>query len=247
MGVKSTFLFRTHYDGDQRSLLPNIEVLRGSACEISLHSAALSHRKPGALAREIAAFAEISGARPQGVRHHSLKFKVPDTWTIEASEGLEYDTTFSSLEFFGFKGGVCFPYHPFNESRIPILELPTSFMDWTALKRNERGERLATILDELLNIVRENHGLLVVNFHNTYLNSETFPDVFAAYVNLIRDIKTAGYWVATASECAKWWNSRTSSKSILRIEDKKVKGETSVPLVCLDNNGSFEIEIQQVP
>jgi hypothetical protein len=158
---------------------------------------------------------------------------VPSTWELESSAGLDYDATFSYNRFFGFRGETCFPYHPFGERRLPLLELPTSFMDWTALNRGLRGGSVEKILDVIMEGVELYHGLLVVNFHNTYLNRETFPDVLGLYEGLIERVSSRGYWTTTAESCSSWWKRREAATPQVSPEGGKPWASGDIPVEVL--------------
>ena len=241
-GAKSTFLFQTDYGQENSFVEPSLKLLKAEGCEIGLHAAHLSHMREEALRSELKAFNSMTGLSPHGIRYHILKFKVPDSWLMQSSLGLLYDATFSYTDFFGFRGGVCFPYHPFAERRLPVTELPTGFMDWTALKRKVRGRRLKNLLRDVMNKTVTHHGAIVVNFHNTYLNKDTFPDVLEAYEWLLREASKNGYWMATAQQCVEWWNFRASCKPQVQLEGGKViKAKTQIPLVVASEGQDFTL------
>lgn len=213
-GFRSTFLFMTTYGKDEaRYLQPSLNAVRDAGSEIALHASESSHKDAEAMSVEMDAFREKVGSYPKGLRHHILKFQPPHTWEIECQFGLEYDATFGYNRFFGFRAGTCFPFHPFTSTaRLPILELPTGFMDWTALHRSNDPSKFGEFLQLAKERVEAFGGLLVVNFHNTYLNEETFPSVIGEYRSLLGDIRDKGYWVTTAAECARWWARRSMEK-----------------------------------
>ena len=102
---------------------------------------------------------------------------------------------------------------------MQIVELPTGFMDWTALHRNLRGPKLESMLMQVKEVVERYHGVLVVNFHNTYINSDTFPDTYDSFVSLLKSITIDGYWIASAEECARWWEYRALTKLDPQLDD----------------------------
>jgi hypothetical protein len=161
---------------------------------------------------------------------------------MQSTFGILYDATFSHTEFFGFRGGTCFPYHPFAERRLGVTELPTGFMDWTALKRKIRGARMRNVLGEIVSKTVSYHGAVVVNFHNTYLNKDTFPDVLENYEWLLKEATKNGYWIATAQQCVEWWNYRSSCMPQLQLEGGKViRARTQVPLTVESEDQGFTL------
>jgi hypothetical protein len=220
-GFRSTFLFINRYDArDEAYFERSLKLVKDGGSEIALHASESSHKTAEAMEAEMEAFRGRAGFYPRGLRHHILKFQAPETWVIESKFGLEYDATFGYNRFFGFRAGSCFPFHPFTATgRIPILELPTGFMDWTALHRSDDSSKFGDFLRLAQRRVEEFSGALVVNFHNTYLNRETFPFVIEEYESLLRDVREKEYWVATAAECATWWGRRSSEQIEPRMLD----------------------------
>lgn len=233
-GFKSSFYFQTSYEKGQALAEESIRALKEKEFEIGLHGYHSSHKDGAALKSELAKFHAMVGTAPEGLRYHILKFKVPETWLLEHEAGLRYDATFAYNEYYGFRSGVCFPYHPFSDKRLPILELPTGFMDWTSLHRKDRGEKAMSMLRAVKTGAEKYHGLLVVDFHNTYLNKDSFPDIYNAYENLLNEISAEQYWVATAAECAKWWQRRASAKPNPKLDgsDQPIFEQTGIPLVA---------------
>ena len=226
-GFKSTFLFQTSYGRADLYLERSAKMLREESFEIALHGAGNSHKDKNALHEETRALRKKTGVEPRGIRYHILKFDVPGTWEIEASAGILYDATFCFNRFFGFRAEICFPYHPITDSRLPIVELPTCFMDWTSLHRNQNEKEQQKVLNRELETVLQYHGALVVNFHNTYLNEMTFPTVFRTYRSLLTTVSARGLWVATAEECVRWWTLRADTQIRPRLEGKDVRYDRS--------------------
>jgi len=220
-GFRSTFLFMNRYEArDEAYFQRSLKMVKDGGSEVALHASESSHKTADAMDAEMKAFRERTGSYPRGLRHHILKFQAPETWVLESKVGLEYDATFGYNRFFGFRAGSCFPFHPFTATaRIPILELPTGFMDWTALHRSDDSSKFGEFLQLAKGRVEEYQGALIVNFHNTYLNKETFSFVIEEYESLLRDVREKGYWVATAAECATWWERRSLEQIEPRMLD----------------------------
>lgn len=225
--LKSTFFFRTEYPGAAESAQDSVSLLRKEGFEVALHASRSAYAEGASLQAELDEFRAKFGADTAGVRHHILKFEVPSTWLLETEAKMQYDSTFAFNRFFGFRSEFCLPYHPFDQTRLPILELPLSFMDWTAFHRGRRGMNFRGALQEVKRSVDKNHGVLVVNFHNTYLNRETFPDVVDAYEWLMDETIRDGYWITTARDCADWWAFRSANRPEVRMEDGGVLTESS--------------------
>jgi hypothetical protein len=230
LNFKSTFMFKTKYPEDKDFQKKVLEV-KESDCEIGLHAARKSHKDPMILEEEKKLMEETIKTKIYGIRHHHLKFNVPKTWRYEEKLGFEYDASFSYNECLGFRGRVCYPYHPFDEAqkeKFRILELPTSFMDWTVLSHGFGFENSLKRIYELMEVIENNNGCLVVNFHNTYINKKTFPTISKLYLKLLNEIKRRGYWVAKAKECHEWWIRRENVKIQIILEGGKLKMKSSL-------------------
>jgi len=243
-GCKSTFLFQTSYGANDSLLEKSAKLLRKESFEIALHGTRDSHREKEALRNEVRLLGEKTGIEPCGIRYHILKFDVPRTWELQASVGVSYDATFCFNRFFGFRAEICFPYRPLVGSRLPLVELPTCYMDWTSLHRNQSGKEQQRVLENELESVMRYHGALVVNFHNTYLNEMTFPAVLRTYKWLLNEISARRLWVATAEECVRWWNHRASTQIHPRFEGKEVRYDKSDLDIIVESDGN---EVLVVP
>ena len=248
LGCKSTFLFKTEYQETEKKFLDQslglLKKQQEQGFEIALHASHSSHKNLEALESELSIFRGKVGRDPAGIRHHILKFIAPQTWKLEVEKGIAYDATFSHNEFFGFRSEVCYPYHPFAEAeRLPLVELPTSFMDWTLLNRKRRGRLAESTLQQVKECVEKYNGVLTVNFHNTYINQDTFPDILALYSSLLKQVASDNYWVATAFECVRWWNERASASPKPRITSDREITAIRTP-VELDVNGPNDFSVK---
>ncbi|MEM3638086.1 MAG: hypothetical protein QXX17_00505 [Conexivisphaerales archaeon] len=215
-GIPSTFFLRPTYDNSQHMLDKVIKLFDDSHFEFGLHSTGSAYRRKETMATQLKEFKHNIGRLPSGIRTHILKFNVPETWELENELGMQYDASFYYNEYFGFRCEICYPFHPLVPNRLPIVELPTSFMDWTALHRKYKGESIKRVLEKIMTSVERYNGLLVVNFHNSYLNKEAFSDIWDTFEWVIQRAKHSGYWFATAEQCVNWWKRRTAAdKSIL--------------------------------
>ncbi len=212
-GVKSTFLFRNTYADGQGELRAAVSLCKESGCEVALHAARGSHRDSAAMIREKEAMEEFIGTRVLGLREHALKFDQERTWRCIEEGRFTYDMTRGVNEKWGFVDGLCHPFHPLRAdgTRYSFVEIPTCLMDWSIIHAGLRYDELKSEIDRLKERVLRLRGCMCVNFHNTYIDPEVFPDVERAYKYLIMECKAAGFWVATAGECARWWESRGSS------------------------------------
>jgi hypothetical protein len=112
--------------------------------------------------------------------------------------------------------------------RLNILEIPTAFMDWTALKRRFTNDACQSVLRKMMDTVEEYNGCFAVNFHNTYLNRETFKEIYDAFLWVIDKALDRQYWLTTAYECSNWWRTRSSIKLEFKLEEEAIVGISSL-------------------
>jgi len=238
--IRSSFFFLIKYEGYHTEFLDVLKALRKEGFEIGLHGSGSSYKDAGLLKREKMKLGEYANAEIEGIRQHRLKFLIPFTWEYQEEAGFIYDTTLSYNNKFGFRSGICFPYHPINilkGRRFSILEILPAFMDWTVLFKKMSYNESIEIITKLEQVVEKFNGCLMMNFHNTYQNEETFPEICKLYSETLKDVKKRGYWVTTAKECCLWWLKREKTNIDLTLEDNIIKGKTSTyPLPIIIEN-----------
>ena len=239
--VRSTFFFLANYDAYQQEFLKILKILRKEKIEIGLHGSFSSYKNLDLLKTEKDKLEGYVNAKLKGVRQHELNFLTPLTWEYQEKAGFAYDLTFYYSTRFGFRSGLCFPYHPIDiakSKKFSLLEIPTSFMDWTVLSKTY--DELLKILEKLEQVVEKYKGCLAMNFHNTYLNGETFPEMEKFYAHVLDDLKERNYWLTTAEECYAWWTKRENTRVDATIRDNVIKGKTSghpLPVIIEHNDG----------
>ncbi|AKB30497.1 hypothetical protein MSSIT_3778 [Methanosarcina siciliae T4/M] len=236
--IKSSFYFFSDYGKFHRDFVKSLDQIKKAKCEIGLHGSLNSFQSPKMLIQEIEALEELTETKIFGERQHTLNFRIPHTWRYQDQIGLDYDHTFYYNDKFGFRAGLCHPYHPFdpfNYIKFNLLEIPTSFMDFTAIVNQLTLDEQKEVINKLGTTVEKYHGCLVVNFHNLYIHEKRYPSVFRLYKYTLDYIKKNGYWVATARECAQWWRKRETANLDVKLVDNilQVISDTSLPL-CIE-------------
>jgi hypothetical protein len=237
--VKSSFYFFQDYCDDEHEGFINVlNRLKKENFEVGLHSNSTSLEQ---LEREKQELEKNLNGKIVGTRQHTLKFSVPQTWQYQ-EKLLDYDLSFYRNEDFGFRAGLCFPYRPLNTSSI--IEIPTSFMDWTALHKKMTYDQIKEELSKIFVQIENYNGCLVLNFHNEYFNKITFPHIYKTFIDILGYIQK-DYWVTTARECVAWWKRRESAKIDLHIENNIIIGSSSdkIPLIVEYNGKSKSITV----
>lgn len=243
--IRSSFYFFSDYGQYQRDFIKSLERIKKTGSEIGLHGSLNSFQSPVLLKQEIEELEKLTKTKVHGERQHTLNFLVPHTWRYYDEIGLDYDLTFYYNDKFGFRAGVCHPYHPFDAltyKKFNIVEIPTSFMDYTAIFQRLSLYEQENVLSELKRVVEKYHGCLVLNFHNMYITERHYPDIVKLYRSTLDYVKQNDYWIATAHECAQWWRKRESVKIDLSIREMVLYGKTSnaIPLHIEMPNGKIK-------
>lgn len=245
--IKSTFYFLSKYPYEKPFMcLPEyiygeyfiklLNIVKSKGCEIGLHGSPETASNPKLLAEEkkkleIAVKTEVTGQR-----QHTLNFMAPETWMFLENNGFRYDTTFSYNTKFGFRTGICYPYHPFdkkNNKKFKILEIPMSYMDSIGYQyRNYTAYQHLSVINKLMNTVEKYNGFLVINFHNAYINKRLYPEIYKPFLETLNYVSEKNYWIVTARECAEWWLKRENAKLEVDFENEKIIGKStlSVPI-----------------
>lgn len=250
-GIKSSFYFLSNYGKYSRDFLKVLEKIKKAGFEIGLYGSLHSFQSPKLLKKETEELEKLTKTKIHGERQHTLNFLVPHTWRYQDEIGLDYDCTFYYDDKFGFRSGICYPYHPFDaftHKKFNVLEIPTSYMDWTGLSHNLSLYEQKNVFNELKKVVEEYHGCLVLNFHNMYLNEKHYPDIVKIYRSTLDYVKQNNYWIATAEECAEWWRKREKTNIDLRVKNKDLYGNTTdiSPLyIELSNRKIKKVEVNK--
>ncbi len=241
--VRSSFFFLSEYEKVyQKKFVRYLKKSQEHGFEIGLHGY-YSHDDLARLKEQKKTLEKYAETKLEGIRQHELNFLAPLTWKYEEEAGFIYDLTLSYNETFGFRGGICFPYHPISlleNRRFSILEMPTTFMDWTVLHNRMKHNEAMRMFAMIWRNVEKFNGLFVTCFHNTYLNEETFPEISKLYHSILNDLSQRNYWVTTASECCKWWLKREKTRIDVKIKGKSISGQTTtypIPLLVETTRG----------
>jgi hypothetical protein len=147
--------------------------------EIGLHGSFLSYNNKELLGREKARLESIVGHSVIGTRQHHLNLD-DTTWKIQEELGLKYDSTWGDNYDIGIKEGKIRPFYP-NQTRFTVFPLTIMDSSFMPLGEKEKWNRVYQLMD----IIEENEGVMVINFHNCVFNEREFPGYKTAYVKII--------------------------------------------------------------
>lgn len=244
--ITSSFYLFSDYGKYNQDFVKYLDQIKNAKCEIGLHGSLNSFQSPKVLIQETEALEKLAETKICGERQHTLNFLIPHTWRYQDQIGLDYDHTFYYNDKFGFRAGLCHPYHPFDpfkNIKFNIIEIPTSFMDFTAIANKLTLDEQKEVINKIGKVVEKYHGCLVVNFHNLYINEKRYPSVFRLYKYTLDYIGENGYWVATAKECAQWWRKRETANLDIKLVGNilQVVSDTSLPLYIEISSGKRQV------
>tara|TARA_A100001015_G_scaffold244565_1_gene280110 strand:- start:3826 stop:5187 length:1362 start_codon:yes stop_codon:yes gene_type:complete len=128
-------------------------------------------------------------------RQHYLRFEVPTTWQIWEDNNLKQSSSCGYPLLFGFRLGICLPFHPFNiltKQKLSLLEKPLLVMDatlTTALHQKKMLSKSFEKIDTVLNQVKKYNGTFSLLWHNGNLFLPEWYSSIKSYENLLTKCK----------------------------------------------------------
>jgi peptidoglycan/xylan/chitin deacetylase (PgdA/CDA1 family) len=211
-GVHSTFYLKTGVtsrhdvsyrlnDGYGHEFL---RALEAGGHEVGLHPSYNAFLDRGKMKVEKERLEGALHVKPAGVRQHFLRFRIPETWKIQAELGFIHDATLGFSDHEGFRAAVCHPFRPYdidNEDVIPMWEIPLLAMDGTFQSyRSKSAEESLEIIKSLIRTVKKYHGVGVLLFHNTCYDELDYPGWGRVFEESLRFSLEEGAFVGSALE-----------------------------------------------
>lgn len=223
-GFRSSFYFMSggnpkndaSYSINDPYIVSLIRILQKEDFEIGLHSSFNSYNNFQMLNLEKRRLEEAAKTAILGGRQHYLRWKTPDTWRILERVELKYDTTLSFADHEGFRCGICFPYKPFDilENRVldiwelPLIMMDGSLFDYQNLTPEEGFERIK----DMVNIVKEYQGVIVLLWHNSSLNDLKLPGWIEVYERTMKYLGKQNVFNDLAKDIIDWWEKKVLSR-----------------------------------
>jgi hypothetical protein len=188
-------------DGYGRNLVTSLET---AGHEIGLHPSYNSFTSSKKMGAEKENLNHVVRAKAKGVRQHFLRFKIPETWRVQAVLGFEHDATLGFPGHEGFRAAICHPFRSYDSEKdevIGIWEVPLLAMDGTFQSyRNKSAEESLEIIKELILTVKKYHGVGVLLFHNTCYDQLDFPGWWRVFESSLEFALAEGAFVGSTSE-----------------------------------------------
>ncbi len=202
--------FDKRYSLTDRSVVKLIRKIEDKGCEVGLHPSYNSYNNLDYMVLEKARLDRVVGNSNYGCRQHYLRWKTPDTWRIQESTGLPYDTSLSFADHVGFRCGFCLPARPFDivgDRELNIWELPLVVHEsgMAGYQNLRPGEAYQEALG-LIEAAKQCQGVFVLIWHNSSFDtSGRWAGWKEVYERLMRYIGEQNAWVTSGREVIQWW------------------------------------------
>lgn len=200
MGIRSSFYFLekedskmdSQYHFKNKKIKRLISDIRENDFEAGLHASFYSYDDPRRLHRQVFRWKRHLGFLPKGIRQHYLRYRLPETSSMQASEGFLYDTTLGFADHDGYRNGYCYPFCPYNHEQdemIPIWEIPLVLMEMSVLDyRNLSNNQLQILVFKYIEEAKKFGGIFSLLWHNCRLNDKEKPGITGFYKTLLKQI-----------------------------------------------------------
>lgn len=179
--------------------------------ELALHSGISTWNNHTQLTRDKTIMENRFGKDVSGIRPHYLDCQLPDFWRY--LDGFNYSSSLGSDLIPGFWGGINIPIFGFtlpDWRRLNVIELPIGLMDCALFTIIDKHNRFKFI-DEIISYCKTNHGLLVIDWHNTSIYENDFPGWFEAYQYLINKVEQENAFIGSLGEICEIWRGHCES------------------------------------
>ncbi len=120
-----------NYTLNRPGVLEQIRRLVQQGCEVGVHGSYTCLEQSNQLAKEYDSMRAL-GVTVYGGRQHWLRFTLDHLLPSVEKAGARYDSSLGWSDRFGFRGGACFAFPPYDfehESPANFLEIPLAMMD----------------------------------------------------------------------------------------------------------------------
>jgi peptidoglycan/xylan/chitin deacetylase (PgdA/CDA1 family) len=180
------------YKISNKKLQETVKFLDKNGWEIGVHGSYLSYQNEALLKKEKQNIENIVGHEIVGSRQHYLNWD-ENTWNIQRACGFKYDSTWGLNNAIGFKENKIRPFKPYQDY---FTEIPLIVMDTEYIPTKNRWEKTL----ELMDILEENDGIFVINWHQRAFNEKELPEYRSSYIKIIEECKRRNAHFATMGE-----------------------------------------------
>lgn len=181
--------------------------------EIALHPGYKSFNKKDKIKYEKTELENIAEVDIVGIRNHFLRLNYPETYRVQASAGIQYDSTMSYAENEGYRSGISIPYMPFdieNRCIINLMVIPLTIMDGTFRDYHKiSSEQAMPIIKKLIDQAEQLNGTVVFNWHNNFISNHQLEwrNIYLESISYLIEKKTSfKRCIDIANDYRNYWN-----------------------------------------
>lgn len=153
-----------------RSLIRGLNSVGG----MGIHPSYESSKNENILEKEIFRLEQIVGHEIVKSRQHFLRFRIPDTYEMLLSQGIQREFSMGFADETGFRAGTSFPFRFFNlrtNSETSLLIFPFAYMDGVLKDKLRLNPSQAQAhVESLVNEVKAVGGVFMCIWHNSSIN-----------------------------------------------------------------------------
>ena len=183
---KSVILSKGRYNVNSSEIQSIIREIDSSGWEIGLHGSYRSYNDAALLDKEKNILEQILGHSVNGTRQHYLNINIPETWKIQESTGLKYDSTFGLKNNVGIHPKYIKPFKPLKGSNFFVI--PLVIMDGYLANISNSEDSAKKIIDQLIRECKEKGAILSVLWHSRSLNKLEFPFYWNLYEYILKTV-----------------------------------------------------------
>ena len=173
------------FRGRRMKIKEYVTLLAQTGAEVGIHGSYLTFNNSDLLRKEITVLEDILGDKVHSSRQHYLHFETDTTPKVLKDCGIKVDSTLGFNRRPGFRAGTSFPYYIDGVLEVPLTVMDGSLFNANSLNLSEK-EACNKII-EIVDLVEETGGCLVVNFHPNYLNRNEWWNV---YLFLLKELNS---------------------------------------------------------
>lgn len=156
--------------------MTNLIQQHASRYTIGIHPSVQSTENTLALKREVQLLQYLAGCPIQHSRHHYLKIRLPETYSVLLQHGIRHDHSMGYGSVNGFRASTAYPFYWYDlkkEAATTLLVHPFCYMDSTAIFHERLNtemamERMCYFLEK----VRSVNGQFTYVMHNHFLTEQ---------------------------------------------------------------------------
>lgn len=172
------------YDISNEKVKAEILRLKAQGHEIGVHGSFNSYNDFELLVKEKVILEEIIGQKIIGIRQHHLNLN-DNTWQLQKKAGFKYDSSWGLNFSIAVEDDKTAPFNPFKDE---FLVIPMTIMDSPFVGSDDKWDKL----EALIQLVKKNNGVLVLNWHTDSLNDKEFSEYRSDFIKILKILKSKG-------------------------------------------------------